>query len=434
MEKLTFSFVLYGNIIYSKTKDELEIKENSFLVCKENKVEGIFDQLPNKYYDLQLIDCKDKIIIPGMIDMHIHAPQFAFRGIGMDYELIDWLNKKAFKEESKYSNLEYARKAYEIFSDSIKKSATTRAVIFSSKHVSSTILLMELMEKSGIISYVGKVNMDREAPNDLKEKDAKTSIDDTIDWLNEIKNKFERTYPIITPRFIPSCSNELLMRLGKIREEYDLPVQSHLSENMDEIKWVKKLRPDASFYGDAYDIYGLFGNKDKTIKNVKTIMAHCVWSEEEEIKRIKENGVFIAHCPSSNLNIASGIAPIRKYLDEEIQIGLGSDVAGGQSESIFEIIVNSIQVSKMYWRYVNNNYKPLTFEEAFYLATKSGGRFFGKVGSFEEGYEFDALVLDDSILNHPQELSLHERLERAIYLSLDKFGIIYKFVNGKKVL
>jgi guanine deaminase len=134
------------------------------------------------------------------------------------------------------------------------------------------------------------------------------------------------------------------------------------------------------------------------------------------------------------MNLTSGIAPIRKYLDLGLNIGLGSDVAGGHSDSIFRAMTDAIQVSKMYFRMVNEKFKPLVFSEAFYLATKGGGEFFGKVGSFEEGYEFDAVIMDDSILTHPQSLNLAERTERAVYLGLDEKGVIAKFVGGRKII
>ena len=148
---------------------------------------------------------------------------------------------------------------------------------------------------------------------------------------------------------------------------------------------------------------------------------------------MRKNEVFIAHCPASNMNLTSGIAPIRKYLDRGLHIGLGSDIAGGHSESIFRAITDAIQVSKMYFRMVDETYKSLVFPEAFYLATKGGGAFFGKVGSFEEGYAFDAVVLDDSVLSHPQCLNLSERMERAVYLGLDEKRISAKYVAGRKI-
>ena len=249
-----------------------------------------------------------------------------------------------------------------------------------------------------------------------------------------MKDRFHRTKPILTPRFIPCCTDKLMEELREIQMAYGIPVQSHLSESKGEIEFVKFLRPDDPFYGDSYNDYDLFGKNDDIGTDVKTVMAHCVWSTEEEVELMRQNGVFVAHCPASNMNLTSGIAPIRKYLDLGLNIGLGSDIAGGHSGSIFRAITDGIQVSKMYFRMVDETYKPLVFPEAFYLATRGGGAFFGKVGSFEEGYEFDAVILDDSVLPHPQPLTLAERMERAVYLGLDEKNITAKFVAGEEIL
>ena len=426
-------FVIKGHICYSQDKSTLKVYESSYLVCVNGKSKGIFENLPSEYKDLPLKDYGDKLIIPGMVDLHVHAPQYAFRGMCMDLELMDWLNQYTFPEEEKYTNLDYAKKAYSIFTKALKNSATTRACIFATRHRDATVLLMELMEETGLVSYVGKVNMDREASEALIEESAESSAYNTFGWINSVHNKFQNTKPILTPRFIPCCTDELMEELKQIQMTYGIPVQSHLSESPGEIEFVHFLRPNNEFYGDAYNDYDLFGKNDDINTDVKTVMAHCVWSTEKEVELMKKNGVFVAHCPASNMNLSSGIAPIRKYLDLDLKIGLGSDVAGGQSESIFRAITDTIQVSKMYWRHVNQACKPIVFSEAFFLATKGGGEFFGKVGSFESDYEFDAIVLDDSCLEHPQELTILQRLERAVYLSLDTQGICAKYVNGNQI-
>ena len=428
------SFVIKGNICQTKTMEELDLYENSYVVCIDGISQGIFEELPEEYKSLQLIDYTDKLIFPGMIDLHVHAPQYAFRGMCMDLELMDWLNRYTFPEEEKYENLEYAQKAYGIFVDALKSGATTRSCIFATRHRYATELLMKMMEDSGLVSYVGKVNMDREASEALTEESAEISAYTTFGWINAVKDKFVNTKPILTPRFIPCCTDKLMEELREIQMAYGIPVQSHLSESKGEIDFVKFLRPENPFYGDSYNEYDLFGKNDDIDTDVKTVMAHCVWSTEEEVELMRQNGVFVAHCPASNMNLTSGIAPIRKYLEKGLNIGLGSDVAGGHSDSIFRAITDAIQVSKMYYRMVDENCKPLVFSEAFYLATKGGGEFFGNVGSFEKGYEFDAVVLDDSILYHPQKLNLSERMERAVYLGLDEKGICAKFVKGSKII
>ena len=426
-------FVLKGHICSSLSPDEIRVIPSGYVVCKNQKSCGMFETLPVEFASLPLHDYGDRLILPGLIDLHIHASQYAYRGIGMDLELMEWLQNQAFPEEIKYADAEYAEYAYTIFAEQMRKSATTRACIFATKHCKATEILMDAMEKSGIISYVGKVNMDREAPAALCEESAEISACETLEWLRHIEGKYKRTKPILTPRFVPCCSDELLGKLQKIQETYHLPVQSHLSENRREIEWVKENCKYAGFYGAVYDRYGLFGKAQNNKEEVKTVMAHCVYSTQEEIAKIKENGVFVAHCPASNMNLFSGIAPVRKYQMEGIKIGLGSDVAGGQTESVFRAMTDAIQVSKLYWRLVDQKFSPITFEEAFYMATKGGGAFFGKVGSFEEGYELDAIIMDDMQLPHPQTLSVRQRLERAAYLSLDIKGIYGKYVAGKKL-
>ena len=427
-------FVLKGHICYSESKNELITRENAYVVCVGGKSKGVFSELPQQYAALPLKDYGDCLIVPGMIDLHIHAPQYAFRGMCMDLELMDWLNRYTFPEEAKYMELEYAERAYAIFVNALKAGATTRAVVFATRHRPATELLMKLMDESGLASYVGKVNMDREAAEALVEESAAVSASETVQWIEAVKDKYTNTKPILTPRFIPCCSDTLMEHLRQIQMAYGLPVQSHLSESPGEIDFVHFLRPDNAFYGEAYNDYDLFGKNEDNQTDVKTVMAHCVWSTDEEIDLMRKNGVFVAHCPASNMNLSSGIAPIRKYLDLGMNIGLGTDVAGGHSDSIFRAITDAIQVSKMYWRYVDQTMKPITFPEAFYMATLGGGAFFGAVGSFAEGYAFDAVVLDDTALVHPQELSVSERLERAVYLGLDTYGIRAKYVNGEKII
>ena len=371
-------------------------------------------------------DCGDALIVPGMVDLHAHAPQYAFRGLGMDLELLEWLNTHTFPEEAKYSNEVYAKRAYTMYVEELKKSDVTRAVIFATMHVEGTKILMELLEKSGLSAYVGKVNMDRNGGKDLEEKSAEKSLEETKRWLAETDGRFRHVRPILTPRFIPSCTDELMRGLAELQREKKLPVQSHLSENPGEIAWVKELCPNVLNYSEAYEQFGLFGG------DCPTIMAHCIWMEEDEIEKMKNNQVYVAHCPQSNMNLSSGIAPVRRFLSEGIPTGLGSDMAAGYSTSIFRAMADAIQCSKMRWRLVDDTQKPLTVEETFYLGTKGGGAFFGKVGSFEEGYEFDALILDDSNIAHPQELTVRDRLERMIYLSDDRH-ITEKYVSGRKV-
>lgn len=419
------NFVIKGDICYSSTPEKLTTISNGYVVCIEGIAQGAFETLPEQYARLPLIDHSRKLIIPGLVDLHIHAPQFAFRGIGMDLELLDWLKQHTFPEEARYGDLAYAEDAYKIFVDDLLHGFTTRSSIFATIHRESTLLLMQLLEKSGLVSLVGKVNMDRNSPETLREKSASASLEETTSWL-ELCESFQKTRPILTPRFIPSCTDELMRGLSEIQERFSLPVQSHLSENHAEIAWVKQLCPTSKNYADAYARFNLFG------ENAPTIMAHCVWCTEEELEMIKERNVFVAHCPQSNENLSSGIAPVRSFLERGISVGLGSDVAGGCHTSIFRAMTDAIQVSKLYWRLVDDTKRPLLYQEAFYLGTVGGGAFFGKVGRFEEGYEFDALVIDDTAIATPLELSLEQRLERTLYLAETRH-LTEKYVAGERV-
>ena len=419
------SFVLKGDLCYSAGPSEIKTIAAGYLVCEDGISKGGYEQLPDMYAQLPLIDCGGKLIIPGLVDLHMHAPQFGYRALGMDLELLEWLNTYTFPEEAKYSDPKYARAAYDWVVDDLKRGPNTRCVLFASAHSEATEILMDAMEKTGLVSYVGRVNMDRNAPDGLRERDAKWAFDQTSDWAQRTANKYVRTKPILTPRFIPSCTDALMMDLAVYQRETGLPIQSHLSENKNEIAWVQQLCPSSTSYTDAYYQFGL-------MRGLPTIMAHCVWCDDDEVAHLKQSGTFVAHCPQSNTNIASGIAPIRHYLNAGLNMGLGSDVAGGAHTSIFRAMTDAIQVSKLRWRLVDQADAPLTMAEAFYLATVGGGAFFGKVGSFDEGYEFDALVINDAGLRSPRRLSIEDRLARAAYLSDDRH-IVRKYVRGLEV-
>ncbi len=420
------NFVLRGDICYSANPSQLRTVPDGYLVCVDGQSAGVFERLPEQFASLPVTDHRGKLILPGLVDLHVHAPQFAYRGLGMDLELLDWLNTHAFPEESRYADLDYARQAYAMVVEEMLRGPNTRAVLFATAHAPATALLMDQLEQSGLVTLVGKVNMDRNAPDSLREKDAASSLHDTRDWLQACAGRYKNTAPILTPRFIPSCSDELLRGLAAMRKEHGLPLQSHLSENQGEIDWVRTLCPGSAGYADAYHRFGLLD------RDAPVIMAHCVWSDEAEMELLAQGGAFVAHCPQSNTNISSGIAPVRRFLQRGLRVGLGSDVAGGCHPSIFRAMTDAIQVSKLRWRLSDQSLPPLTVPEAFYLGTLGGGAFFGKVGSFEEGYELDALILDDASLRTPHPLNIEDRLARALYLSDDRH-IAGKYVRGRQL-
>ena len=417
------TFALKGNIIFTPVCGKLEVRPRQYLVCENGLVAGIFETLPERFANIPVHDHGDRLILPGLVDLHVHASQYAYRGLGMDMELLDWLEENAFPAEARFADPAYAAAAYRVFADELTRSATTRASIFATVHRPATLLLMDLLEKAGLRGFVGKLNMDSNCPDYLRET-TEGSLAETRRWLEESAG-FSGVRPVITPRFIPSCSEALMNGLGGLQRQFGAAMQSHLSENLSEIEWVKQLRPSTRFYGEAYSQPGLFGGE------CPTVMAHCIWSGEEERALMKERGVFLAHCPQSNMNVSSGIAPVRTWLREGQKAGLGSDVAGGAHLSIFRAMTDAIQCSKLRWRLVDDSLPALTLPEALYLATKGGGEFFGKVGSFEPGYEFDAIVMDDSALPTTRQRTLTERLERVVWLS-DGLPLA-KYVAGRQL-
>ena len=415
--------IVKGNLIDCTDKCTIRIREKSCILIKNNVIFNVYSEnmLPDSYKDEKVVDYKDALIFPGLVEMHLHAPQFPFRGLGTDMELLDWLNTYTFPEEAKYKNIDYAKKAYTKFVESLKKSFTTRAIIFATLHKEATVLLMDLLEESGLKCFVGKVNMDRNSPDFLIEE-TNQSLVDTKEWLEESIPFGPLVKPIITPRFVPSCTSELMSGLGKLAEEYNVPIQSHLSENHGEIDWVASLHPESPNYTDVYYEHRLMGQ-------VPTVMAHCIHLSDVEIDRMAETQTMVSHCPYSNVNLSSGIAPIRKLMKRNIPIGLGSDISGGHIVSMANVLTEAIGLSKMKWVEVDSNYAPLTLSGAFYMATKGGGKFFGKVGSFEKGCDLDALIIDDTSIFDPNERTLEERLERWLYVGDDRH-IVERYVAG----
>ena len=420
------TFALKGLFVDTPEIGALRARKG-YLVCENGEVAGVYDALPERFAGIEVTDCGNALIIPGMSDLHLHAPQYSYCGTAMDLELLEWLQSYTYPEEGRYADPEHARSYYEIFTRDLLHTATTRAAIFATIHTDATMELMRQLDKAGLGAYVGKLNMDRNCPDYYSEKTPENGAAETRRWLELCKEaKFERVFPIITPRFTPSVTDAYMEKIGEIAREYSAPMQSHLSENLSEIEWVKSLCPDAKNYADTYARYGLFGG------DCKTIMAHCIYCPEEEDRMMKEGGVFIAHCPTSNENVIAGIAPAARYLRAGYEIGLGSDVAGGHTLDLFAVMASAVQVSKLRWRYVEQGEKPLTMAEALYMATAGGGKFFGKVGMFEPGYRFDAVVIDDSENLNLRDFTTGERIERCAYLGRAK--VAAKYVDGCRIL
>lgn len=416
-------YLVHGDLCFSTAPRHIETMEASYLHVKDGKCISCYKELPEALSSLEIKDYSGNLIIPGMVDLHLHAPQYAYRGTKMDLPLLDWLNSNTFPEEAKYEDMNYAKAAYKNFVEDLKESPTTRAVIFATLHKEATLCLMDLLEKSGLETMVGKVNMDRNSPDYLTEHSAEEALENTRNWLQAIPKDYRHCHPILTPRFTPTCSDALMEGLGKIKKEKGIPLQSHLSENTAEIAWVKELCPDTKNYGESYDRYGLLQH---------SVMAHCVHTREDELELLKERECYICHCPQSNTNLQSGVAPVKHFLEKGAKLGLGTDVAGGANLSMFRAITDAIHVSKLRSCLLLED-AAITVEEAFFMASLSGGGFFGKVGSFLTGYEADFLVYErkrESI----REESLLERLEMLLYTEKELFRMKAKFVSGRQIL
>lgn len=412
-----------GDIAFTPTSDCFQTFEDGYVIVDNGKVTRVCASLPPDLQDITVVDRSGHLMIPGFNDLHIHAPQYPLAGLGFDYELLPWLENYTFKAESKYADIDVADYWYRRFITKLWENGTLRFSAFATLHNEATLRLMELCQESGLRPVVGKVNMDRNSPDYLVE-DTDASLAGTEELIVKSKKLTPDIGFIITPRFVPSTTPELMAGLGELAERYHLPVQSHLDESRNEIQWVHELHPDIPTYTEVYEHYGL-------MPKGRTIMAHCVWLTDRERKILKEHDVWLTHCAESNLDLTSGIMPVRRNLDYGLKVSIASDVAGSHEPAINRHIVMAIEASKAKTFEAGHEAdKPLRLPEAFHMATKVGGALFGKVGSFEPGYEFDALVIQED--DSPLDLSVEERLERFIYTGDDR-DIEERYVGGRLI-
>ena len=417
------TFVVYGNFIFTISPHTFVAKEKAYLVIENGVVLLLADELPEQYEGLAVMDFSEELIIPGFCDLHTHAPQFVQCGLGYDEELLPWLTKYTFPLESRFSDLEFADRCYREFIRALWVSGTTRASVFGTLHPDTTLLLFDLLVKSGLGGMVGKVNMDRNSIPELSETTAE-SLRDTELFLSRTFGRNNRVTPILTPRFVPSTTRELMRELGHLAETYNLPIQSHVSENRDEVAWVRELHPEIETFSEVYEAYGL-------LRPEKTVLAHAIYLTEKEKILLQERKIYLAHCPLSNINMRSGIMPLRDYMRRDMRLGIGSDVAGSHRLDIMSSIAGACQQSNL--RFIDHPEDiPVSLSEAFYLATKGGGKFFGRVGSFEPGYDADFLVINKEKDNVLLPRTLEERLSQFIY-SADTSSISKRFVQGREI-
>lgn len=415
--------ILHGTIVSSPEPGKLDITPGGYLITEDGRIRGVYAALPECYAGAPVEEYGEALILPAFCDMHLHAPQYPMLGTGMDLPLLDWLNTYTFPAEARFADPDYARDVYRKLAAELIENGTTRVCMFSSLHTEATLILMEELERAGVTGYVGKVNMDRNGLPGVLQEETAESIRETERWLERCGD-FTHVHPILTPRFTPSCTDELMAWLGRKAAETGLPIQSHLSENDREVAWVHELHPDCDQYWESYRKFGLW--------NDRTLMAHCVWSDARERDAMRKAGVTVVHCPDSNVNVCSGTAPVRSMLQEGLKVALGTDIAGGDHISMFDAVTAAIRASKV--RQMTDPARPdfLTVAEAWYLGTSAGAAFFGDAPGFAPGNTLHAIVLSDDDLPQSHPLSPAERLERCMYRR-QKDAVRAVWSDGRKV-
>ncbi|KAI7879082.1 guanine deaminase [Lichtheimia hyalospora FSU 10163] len=440
--------VFYGTIIHSQSLTELEIIENGLMVV--DRTSGVIQRLERNVSNpeevLKDLDVSSyqlhrmsphQFLLPGFIDTHAHAPQYVFAGSGMELQLLDWLNANVFPVESSFASTDMARKSYTKVVSRFLRNGTTTCSWFATIHLEACKVLVDIIKELGQRAYVGKVNMDQNSP-DFYVETTQESLDATRAFIEYTLPQGPLVTPVVTPRFAITCSSTLMKGLSALASEYKVPIQTHLCENHNEINFTCSLFPDSKHYTGIYHDHGLFTASENVY------MAHCVHMEDDEIALLKENNVGISHCANSNFSLQSGVCDVRRFLDNGVKVGLGTDVAGGYAPSMLDAVRSSFFASKVQlMRHRDElkkpDYKVLGTTELVYLATMGGARVLGlqdTIGNFEQGKAFDALFVDLDLANSPADVMGHENktqlLEKFLFNGSDQ-SLAHVFVQGRRV-
>lgn len=318
--------VFSGTFVHSTPRAAVEILQNCVLgVDDKGKISFIEKHQDvvslSETWGFETSDIKQlgqyEFLMPGMVDTHIHASQYSYTGTALDLPLLEWLNTYTFPVEAKYKDLDFANNVYTKVVRRTLKNGTTTACYFATIHTDASLLLGELADKFGQRALVGKVCMDcnsavpqyKESPSECKEE--------TNRFIKELlKKEYPNVKPVVTPRFALSCSSSLLSELGEIANNNKLHIQSHISENKEEVELVKTLFPDCESYTDVYLKHNLLTDR--------TVMAHGCYLTDEELEIFRETGSAISHCANSNISICSGMLNVRNILNHKVKLGLGT--------------------------------------------------------------------------------------------------------------
>ena len=366
--------------------------------------------------------------LPGFIDLHIHAPQWAQAGTAMDIPLHDWLDTYTFPLESKFSDLDFARKVYQDLVTTLLANGTTTALYFATVHKEASFLLAQLCADKGQRGLVGKVVMDdkEENPEYYRDESTEAALADTESFIQQVlelnKTTKQGVYPVVTPRFIPSCTDEALAGLGELAKKYDTHIQSHCSES----DWEHHFVHERMHKNDAYALHEMGLLQDKAV------MAHAVFLSDEDAGLFAETGTAIAHCPISNVFFSNGVLPTARFTQKGIDIGLGTDISGGFSPSLYDNIRQAVIAARMLEEGVDSALPAaerglpksrISANEAFYYATAGGGQSLSlPIGRLEENYLWDVQVIDVNAPNaklpiFDAEISIEDLLHKILFLS-----------------
>ena len=366
-----------------KGEQAWEYFEDGILWVEAGRVKAVGEAaslLPQLSGELTVQEYSNHLIIPGFIDTHIHYPQVEMIA-AYGEQLLEWLDNYTFPTELQFSDPERARQVADIFLDELLRNGTTTALVFATVHPESVDAFFSAAQAKGLRMISGKVLMDRHAPADLCDT-AQSGYEQSRELI-ERWHGVDRLSYAITPRFAPTCSEEQLAKAGQLLQEYEgLYLHTHLAENRNEIAWVKELFPEAPHYLGSYDNAGLLGRR--------SVFAHGVHLCDDECERLAATGSSIAHCPTSNLFLGSGLFDMEKLQQHKVSVSLGTDVGAGTSFSMFKTMDEAYKIQQLR----GNKLDPF---QALYLATLAGARALdleGCIGNFAPGCEADFLVLD----------------------------------------
>jgi len=338
--------------------------------------------------------------LPGMVDLHVHAPQYPQLGLALDAPLEIWLGKYTFPLEARYADLAFAAERYAVLVDDLLAGGTTTALYFATQHREATKLLADICIEKGQRALVGKVVMDDPAacPDNYRDQSTQAAIDDTRAVIDHIRrhrdNAAARVLPVVTPRFIPSCTDATLRALGALAAQCGCHVQTHCSES----DWAHGHVLERFGMTDAAALDG-FG-----LLTRRTVLAHGNFLDEDDMDRLAQRGSGVAHCALSNIYFANSVFPLRTALERGVHVGLGTDIAGGPAATMFNACRTTVQSSRMLEEGVDPALPPdrrgrpgsaIDLITAFHLATAGGGEALDlPVGSFAVGQRFDAMAID----------------------------------------